>query len=256
MKVTIIGSGNVATVLGKMIKNGGHDIVEVAGRNKNEVKKLTAELLAVENYNLDKIEGLSDIYIIAVSDKAINEIASQLRLTNQLVVHTAAAVPANVLEQCSSSYGVIYPLQTLNKEGNTIPPMPLLVNGNNENTTKQLLKFCSQLSENVQVATDEERLKLHLCAVLASNFTNHLFALTQKYCTDNGIDFNLLIPIIEETVNRIKTHNAANVQTGPAIRNDANTLDKHRTLLSDNATLLSLYNALTKSIIDFYKPEE
>lgn len=253
MKVTIIGSGNVATVLGKLMKNGGHNIVEVAGRNKDEVKKLAAQLHAVSNYYVNKINSLSDIYIIAVSDKAIIEIASQLRLGNKLVVHTAAAVSANVLEQCSSSYGVIYPLQTLNKEANTIPPMPLLVNGNNENTTKQLLKFCSQLSENVQVVTDEERLKLHLCAVLASNFTNHLFALTQKYCTDNGKDFNLLLPIIEETVNRVKNYNAANVQTGPAIRNDTNTLDKHRALLSDNTTLLSLYNVLTKSVIDFQK---
>lgn len=256
MKIVIIGSGNVATILGKKIMGAGHSILEVAGRNMDAVKVLADILHAAAVYDINNITKLADIYIIAVADSAIKALASELRVEDKIVVHTAAAEPINILNTSSSRYGVIYPLQTLRKEANVIPPIPILINGNNQETINTLQEFCMPWAEKVQPINDEQRLKMHVAAVFANNFTNHLFALTQKYCEENNIDFSLLFPIIDETINRIKTNNAATIQTGPAIRNDNLTVEKHLKLLHNHPKLQSLYLSITNSIKDFNSTNE
>ncbi len=255
MKVVIIGSGNVATVLGRKIKEAGHEILEIVGRNEESVSTLALELNADKIYKLNIISSLADIYLIAVSDKAIVEIADELRVDDKLVVHTAASRPIDILENCSTNYGVIYPLQTINKDVNNYPDIPFLVNGVDTATIDTLTDFCSQLSGNVRVASDDERLKLHLGAVFLNNFTNHLFALTQHYFKSNHLDFDLLRPLVEKTLENVKSEDAAKVQTGPAIRNDFETMKKHRHLLEEYPLMQKLYEEISNSIIELHKKD-
>lgn len=252
MKVVIIGSGNVATVLGRKIANAGHEIVQVFGRNEEKLRVVASYLKTACSSNLSKISMLADIYIIAVSDAAISSVASSLQLNDKLVVHTAGSVSKMLLSAASTSYGVLYPLQTLRKEVSTIPSIPILVDGNTEMVTNRLVEFASDIFDNVTVANDEERLRLHLAAVFVNNFSNHLFAVADRYCLDSELDFMVLRPLIEETILRIEENRPSDVQTGPAIRKDFVTIEKHQNLLGEYPKMLELYNCLSNSIIEFY----
>ncbi|MDQ6815753.1 MAG: DUF2520 domain-containing protein, partial [Bacteroidota bacterium] len=173
-----------------------------------------------------------------------------------VVVHTAASVSKEILSSCSTAYGVMYPLQSLKQEVSVIPPIPVLLDGNSEGAISIIKRFALSWADNVQIATDEERLKLHLAAVFVNNFTNHLFALIEDYCEVNGLNYNILERIIEETMLRVKVHSPAMLQTGPAIRKDLTTIKRHQELLVDNGKILDVYNVLTDSIMAFYKTDK
>ena len=252
MNVTLIGSGNVATVLGKLIKSAGHTIMEVHSRDLLHAAILAEELGANAVDDLGRLSLDAGLFIISVSDGAIAGIAETLKLPGKMVVHTSGAVAANALQNISDNYGVLYPLQSLRKEANHIPAIPLLVDGSNEKTTKEILSFAETISNRVLFCGDEERLKLHVVAVVVSNFTNHLYALTSDYCSTEHIDFSALFPLIEEVAVRVKEYNPENMQTGPAIRGDAATIEKHIQLLAAYPQLQKIYAGMTISISEFY----
>lgn len=252
MKVVIIGSGNVATVLGKKILRSEHEIIQVASRSAPQVEALAASLHTEYTTDLLNINSSADIYIVAVSDAAISSVALQLKVGEKLVVHTAAAVSKEVLAQTSNFYGVLYPVQTLKKEVITLPVIPVLIDGNSNETKKLLTQFAKGWADDVSTANDEERLQLHVAAVFANNFTNHLIAVAEQLCDKNSIQFNLLKPLIKETIARIEGHRAEDVQTGPAIRQDFATIAKHEKVLEKHLKALRLYKAVTSSIIQFH----
>ncbi len=248
MIVTIIGSGNTATVLGRLLKNKNHVINEIAGRNEPAVKTLAENLNAAACFDLKKLNKNSDVFIIAVKDDALAEIAAQLKLNKKIAVHTAGSVPVNVLEKTAENYGVLYPLQSLRKELNYLPDIPFLIDGNNAFAKENMYALAASISKSVSVADDETRLKYHVSAVIVSNFTNHLFALAKNYCDENKTDFKLLLPLIEETVNRLHYYNPSDMQTGPAVRNDKKTMQKHLQLLNKFPQLKNIYELMSKSI--------
>lgn len=252
MKIVIIGTGNVATITGKKILEAGHKIMQVAGRDAAKTNLLALQLRCEAVYNLSLLTLSADIYIIAVSDSFIEAVAAQLKLKDKIVVHTAAAVPKNVLATCSNNFGVLYPLQTMVKEMPYLPPVSVLIDGNNETTKKVLTEFASGWAENVQIAGDEERVKLHVAAVFVNNFTNYIFTITEEYCKKEQLHFNLLYPLMEETIARLKTNSASVLQTGPAVREDYSTIAKHYEILSNHPQLKSFYKLFTNSIISFY----
>ncbi len=252
MKVVIIGTGNVATVLGKKIQDAGHEMLQVVGRNFEKTNLLASVLYCNAAYSTRYISLLADIYIIAVSDSGIQAVASQLKLKNRIVVHTAAAVSKDVLAICSKNFGVIYPLQTLIKEMTSIPFIPVLIDGNNETIKQELIKFSSDWADQVVPACDEERLKLHVAAVFVSNFTNYLYNVAEQYCRKEQLKFILLYPLIKETIQILKSHSPSAVQTGPAVRKDFLTIKKHIKIIESYPELTGLYNILTSSIISFY----
>jgi predicted short-subunit dehydrogenase-like oxidoreductase (DUF2520 family) len=251
MKVVIIGAGNVATVLGRKMLDAGHTIIQVVARNAENADALSVRLHTAAAYHLSAVDPYADLYVIAVSDASIAEVASHLQVNDKIVVHTAAAVSKEVLASCSKNYGVLYPLQSLKKELERLPPVPVIVDGNNLATVNLLKEFSLGWAQSVSVANDEKRLKLHLAAVIANNFTNHLLAVCEQYCKTEQLDFNVLHPLVQETIARIGESSAAAVQTGPAIRNDNGTLEKHRQLLAAQPDLLKIYRFMTESIKDF-----
>lgn len=256
MKVVITGTGNVATVLGKKIQAAGHEILQVIGRNFEKTNLLASVLQCNAAYNTRYINMGADIYIIAVSDSAIPAVAAELKLKSKVVVHTAASVSKDVLAICSENFGVVYPLQTLIKEITPIPSITVLIDGNNEITKKELIKFSSDWADHVSLASDEERSKLHVAAVFVSNFTNYLFNIAEQYCKKEQLKFALLYPLIEETIKRLKYNSPSAVQTGPAVREDYYTIEKHNKILESHPELNELYNILTDSIISFYKQKD
>jgi predicted short-subunit dehydrogenase-like oxidoreductase (DUF2520 family) len=251
MKIVIIGTGNVATVLGRKFKAAGHIIVQLYGRNKEAAIGLSKELGATAVIDKAAITQDAELYLIAISDSALTEAHKNLQLTDQLVVHTAGSVPMNVLKNSSSNYGVFYPFQTIRKEVEPIPEIPLLVDANNETSKQQLITLGRTISSNVSEADDTQRIQYHLCAIIVNNFSNYFYAVAENYCNAHGLDFKNLLPLIEETANRLRQFSPRQVQTGPAIRNDVVTIQKHLELLNDNPPLKDLYSLLTKNILHF-----
>jgi predicted short-subunit dehydrogenase-like oxidoreductase (DUF2520 family) len=250
MRIALIGTGNVATVLGKIMKERGHTIVQVAGRTQTNVLNLASSLGATGT-GLDKIGTIeTDLFVIAVSDAALSELANTIHVHPVPVVHTAGSVSMDVLLHTSSHIGVLYPLQSLRKEMPVLPEIPFLIDGNSVMLQQKLLEFGKTLSDQCLAAGDEHRLRLHTAAVFVSNFTNHLYAMGEDFCIKEGVDFNLLKPLIYETAARLKYYSPSAVQTGPAVRKDIQTLDKHLRLLNAHPKLRTTYLRMTDSIMN------
>ncbi|MGB8190400.1 MAG: DUF2520 domain-containing protein [Chitinophagaceae bacterium] len=248
MRVVIIGSGNTATVLGRKIKASDHSILQVTGRNEVAVTALANELASKPNTDPHSIDLAADLYVIAIADSALPQLHEWLQLDKKTVVHTAAAVSKDVLQKISRNYGVLYPLQTLRKEQQHLPEIPFLVDGNTADDLALIEDFARTLSPDVLIADDALRLRVHVAAVFVNNFTNHLYALAQEFCKKEQLDFSLLQPLIDETAQRLHTLSPGDSQTGPAVRNDRATIEKHLEVLSAYPHLKNIYEQLTESI--------
>lgn len=253
MKVSLVGSGNVATVLGKLIHNTGHQIVQVLSRNIDHAQLLAKQFNCVGGDLYSSPISDSELTLLAITDTALYHFDQKMHFGDQVVVHTAGSVSKEVLKNISNRYGIIYPLQSLAIGSESIPDIPLMIDGNTTETTSFIQSFAQSISKNVTHVNDEERIKYHVAAVLVSNFTNHLFAMAHDFCEKEMIDFKKLLPLIEETTNRIKDHDPESVQTGPAIREDIYTLGKHLQVLSAHPDLKYLYLKLSESILKLHQ---
>jgi predicted short-subunit dehydrogenase-like oxidoreductase (DUF2520 family) len=252
MRIVIIGTGNTATVLGKLILSSDHDVLQVYGRSKEKASELGNELQCAFTHDIDDLVSNADLYIVAISDSALYNIHDWLQLKKKLVVHTAGSVPMDVLAGVSANYGVLYPLQSLRKEMHRVPEIPFITNGNTVEDRTLITDFAYSLSSMVWQADDEQRFKLHLAAVFVSNFTNHLYTLTESFCKNQNIDFKALIPLISEVSVRLQDHSPSLMQTGPAIRNDLVTIEKHLSMLCDSEDMIEMYKVFTEKIIGYY----
>lgn len=248
MRIVIIGTGNTATVLGRLCQRAGHSIIQVIGRNVQHVEQLAALLHTSYTIDQKQLNASADIYIIAVTDDAIPEIAAWLRVDKKLVVHTAGSVDCAILAPCSKNYGVLYPLQSLRKEMDQLPEIPFLVDGNTGDNGALVFDLATTFSAQVIFAGDQQRMMTHIAAVMVSNFTNHLYAEAEHFCKMEKIDFKILLPLIEQIAARLHEYSPSEVQTGPAIRNDTTTIEKHLSLLRVYPVQQSLYKFITESI--------
>jgi len=252
MKVVIIGTGNAAHVLARKIEQTNHQLLQVVGRDPINTEKM-ARILGVEFTNtVSHIRQHADIYIVAIADDALTSINGWLQLERRLVVHTAGSVSKHVLKGVSKNYGVLYPLQSLKAGVEVLPEIPFLVDGNTADDLALIKDFASDLSDRVVVADDEARLKMHVAAVFVNNFSNHLYALAERYCKTEHLSFDLLLPLIQETANRLSTISPADAQTGPAVRGDQSTIQKQMEILNAHPQLQNIYEAMTESIETFF----
>ncbi|MBX2924295.1 MAG: DUF2520 domain-containing protein [Chitinophagaceae bacterium] len=252
MNIVLIGTGNVAFVLGNRIHTAGHTIVQVVGRNREKATGLARMLHAEATDDFKKIHQQAAIYIIAITDDALWTIRDSLSIQSGIVLHTAGSVPKDVLQGLGSHYGILYPLQSLRRDRTEIPDIPFLIDADNDITLEIVKSFASALSPLVEQADDSKRMKLHIGAVLVNNFTNHLFTLAQSFCRREQLDFQLLLPIIRETAARLDQYPAATMQTGPAIRNDRETLQKQDHYLDKYPEIKRIYEVFTESIREFH----
>lgn len=254
MEISIVGTGNVATILAKLMLQSGHTIREIIGRDVAKTNLLAAAVNADAQTDFTLMYPHADLYIIAVSDKAIASVAHQFSLPlNGVVVHTAGSVTKEVLRGVTHHYGVLYPLQSLRKEVDVLPSIPFFVDANDDDTLQLLISFTKTLSPAVAVANDEVRQQLHIAAVIVSNFTNYLYSIAYDYCQERQIDFTCLLPLIQETAQRLQHHTPAMTMTGPAFRKDISTIGQHYAMLQATPDIEAIYKYLSEKIMEMKK---
>lgn len=254
LKIGIIGSGNVAHHLAHAFYF--HPAINFNSLYTRNIKtgRVLADAVQVSFVEtLEEFVGLNDLIIICASDDSIAKIAQHLKNGQHIVAHTSGVVSINVLEEASENYGSFYPLQTFTKTREVdLKEVPFLIDASNEYSRKILKQLASLVSNKISLVSDEKRRKLHVAAVMVNNFSNHLFALTKDYTDHLQLDFDLLKPLMQETVMKALAQNPKDVQTGPAKRKDQQTIEQHLNMLQD-PKLKELYLWFTKSIGKYYE---
>ena len=245
--VVLFGFGNVGQQLYKAFKKKKVNVIQVYSPSINPTEKKGTKFIN----DLAQVEA-ADLYIVAINDDAINNFTSSLPFENRLVVHTSGSASIESITS-KNRRGVFYPLQTFSKDQKVKwKDIPICIEAENESDFSILKNLGNLLSSKVVVINSEQRKRLHLGAVWANNFSNHLFHLADDFLGDANLDFNLLKPLILETAKKIKKTSPAEAQTGPARRNDQETITNHLALLK-NPNHKELYELLTKSIQEKFK---
>jgi predicted short-subunit dehydrogenase-like oxidoreductase (DUF2520 family) len=250
--ISIIGSGNVATTLVYNFRDTGLIINDIYSRNEGKATILAKTTNTKHITGLQSINLRSDLYIIAVNDDSIENIVADFPEVDGIVVHTSGSKPMSLLKRFDR-YGIFYPLQTITS---TTPiklkEVPICIEAESEETIESIDELASQVSSNVFRLDSEKRLFLHMTAVMVNNFSNYMYSMAHHILENKDIDFNLLLPLINETAQKINDLSPHNSQTGPARRKDVNTIEKHLKLLSEFPEYKEVYELLTKNIIKKY----
>jgi predicted short-subunit dehydrogenase-like oxidoreductase (DUF2520 family) len=252
--ITIIGSGNVATQMGLALFSEGFDIVQVVSRTFKNSKKLATYFQAKATVNFDELI-ISDIILIAVNDDSIADVVEKiaqlkLKLNQQkpLVLHTSGTCNSSILKNKNWESGILYPLQTITKSQTIdFKNVPIIYFGNSKIALNKVNKIAKSISNKTVIMDDAQRIALHTAAVFTNNFTNHIVTIAQDICKQNAINFKLLEPLLAETFQKFSKNSAFKNQTGPAIRNDKITMQKHLQLLQ-TTNYIDVYQIISKQI--------
>lgn len=248
MQIVLIGSGNVAFHLAKAFTEAQIPVSQIFGRNTTELQKISEQFSIP--FSTETLTD-ADLYIISVSDSSIAEVSSLIKNKNALVAHTSGSVSREALSG-NFRKSVFYPLQTFSKSKNLdYSKIPFFIDAENENDEEILKNLASKISKNVMLANNEKRKYIHLTAVFACNFVNHLYARAKEISDSQGIPFDYFFPLIDETTQKIHELEPKLAQTGPAIRNDEKVLKLHESLLTDEEKL-KIYKTLNESIKKMY----
>ncbi len=252
MEIVLIGSGNVAHTFGHMLELSGHQIVQVISRDPIHARELADKLNAHHGTDLNDLSMNADVYLLAVTDRAVHHLNETLRLGRRIAAHTAGSLPLSAISKISTGTGVLYPLQSLRKDIKQIRPIPMLVEARDKTTLTRLKTLAESISPLVREMDSEHRMKLHLAAVICNNFTNHMISLAADYCRSESIDFDLLKPLLQETFDRAERFDPLDMQTGPARRHDRGTIDLHLELLAPYPGLRDFYRMISDHIYHYY----
>ncbi|MDP6921970.1 MAG: DUF2520 domain-containing protein [Lutibacter sp.] len=248
IRVILLGGGNVAYHLAcEFLQNPGFELVQLYNRTLDAI-----EVFKGKTKLTDTIADLqkADLYVLAVSDKAISGLSSKLCVPDKLVVHTSGAMPLETLESVSRK-GVLYPLQTFSKNRKvSLSEVPFCIETEHPQDRVLLEKTARTLSKHCHYIDSSQRKTLHVSAVFVNNYVNHLYHLAHSLCETQDIPVDLLQPLIEETAQKIRTMKPLEAQTGPARRGDHNSLEEHQKILTEKYR--ELYTLLAKSIADTY----
>ena len=248
MKIVIIGSGNVAYHLAKAFTQNNIKVSQIFGRNEVELNKISEELNIP--YSTKELAD-ADLYLISVSDSAVEQVSDLIKTEKALVAHTSGSLP---IETLNGDYrkASFYPLQTFSKTKNLeYSKIPFFIEAENQIDEKSLFELASLISDNVETSDYEKRKYIHLTAVFACNFVNHLFARAKEISDSQDLDFNYFIPLIDETVEKIHHLEPKSAQTGPAVRGDERVLKLHEVLIKDEEHR-KIYNTMNESIKKMY----
>jgi predicted short-subunit dehydrogenase-like oxidoreductase (DUF2520 family) len=252
IKVSIIGAGNVATHLGQRFFDCKINLVNVFSRDYSKAQQLAERVEAIPVNQLSDLSDEADIFIIAVKDDAIHLVAEQILFQNKLVVHTSGATPSTVFEKAFERYGIFYPLQTFSVgQPVDFETLPICVDANSAKDLQLLEDLGKVICPNIYKIDDKERAILHVCAVMVNNFTNHLYSIANDVLDRENISMNILKPLIQETVNKIQSNSPKEMQTGPAIRKDSQTIKKHLSFLEKYPNYQMMYRMMSESIQEF-----
>jgi predicted short-subunit dehydrogenase-like oxidoreductase (DUF2520 family) len=257
--ISFIGSGNLAWHLAPALDNAGFVVKEVYSRNSRHAASLTERLYQAEvKATLDFSTSPSSIFFVAVNDESISEIAREIILPDDAVlVHTSGSVPLTDLQfAATSNVGVFYPLQTFTKNKKIdFKQTPIFIESANQETDAVLTTLAKAISRQVKKIASEERKAMHIAAVFASNFTNHMLTIAKEIMEQNGLKYDWLVPLISETINKSLQLGPEEAQTGPAMRGDLEILEKHLAFLQQDESVAEIYKIISQHIIDKYEPD-
>ena len=251
MKVTLIGAGNLATQLGKSLKKAGVIISQVYSRTEESAQTL-GELLETEWVtDVTQVHDEADIYIFSVKDSVLCDLISEVckGRGDKLFLHTAGSMPMSCFEGKAQYYGVFYPMQTFSKVKDVdFERIPVFIEGNSIETEDVIRSLANKLSQRVIRLSSADRKYLHLAAVWACNFTNYCYTVASDILSERDIPFEVMLPLIYETTEKIQNICPKAAQTGPAVRGDKNVMSQQLELMSDREDLQELYKMLSKGI--------
>jgi predicted short-subunit dehydrogenase-like oxidoreductase (DUF2520 family) len=257
--ISFIGAGNLAWHLAPALDNSSYAVKEVYSRNPKHAEDLTDRLYRAEvKDTLDFSTSHSRIFIVAVADSAIRQVAQEIILPdNSLLVHTSGSVPIDELHfAAAAASGVFYPLQTFSKNRKAdFKALPIFVEATDPDAEEVLFELGRAMGGKIQKIDSQQRAALHLAAVFASNFTNHMITVAAQLAEKNQIELDWLKPLIRETIDKSLSLGSWQAQTGPAKRGDLETLDRHLELLKDDEKVAELYRLISQHIIDMHEPD-
>jgi predicted short-subunit dehydrogenase-like oxidoreductase (DUF2520 family) len=250
MNIILIGAGNVATRLGLALKEKGFSITQVYSRTAAAAETLGRLLQTAHTHRLEDVMTTADVYFFAVTDSALPLILKDFPPNEGLWVHTAGSIPMDVFNgSAARRTGVFYPLQTFGKHREIVfEHIPIFLENSHPEDKQILEHIAHSLSDTVIHLSSEKRKHLHLAAVFACNFTNHLYNIASQILDEQGIDWRILLPLINETVAKLRTLSPQEAQTGPAARGDAPVLETHLKMLENDPDKQTLYRIITQSI--------
>ncbi len=251
MKIVWIGAGNLASQLAPALGRAGHEALQVFSRTMASAGALAARLGCPATDDPDAVARGADAYVFSVTDGALEGLAARVapRAGDALCLHTAGSMPQDVFRGHASRYGVFYPMQTFSK-GRTVDfkEIPVFVEASCPDALAETERLARSVSDRVEVMGTEKRRRLHLAAVFACNFANHCYALAERLLNREGIPFDVMWPLVEETARKVRHLSPAEAQTGPAVRRDRNVSDLHLALLGGDPETKALYEAMSRSI--------
>lgn len=247
--VSLVGSGNIAHWLVYALKKADVDIRQIYSRQLDHAKELAAKADADAIDNLRDLSPDSDLYIFSVKDDSYETLLSQLPFRLPLAVHTAGSLSIRIFETYADSYGILYPYQSLNKNMDFANvEVPLSVESNDKMVENELFAFAGRLSSTVQLMGEAQRLVLHRAAIFGCNFTNAMYAIAYDILRENNIEWRMILPLLENTLDKVKTMNPHDAQTGPAKRGDQNIIRMHQEALQDER-LREIYRLMSDYIM-------
>lgn len=254
--LSIIGSGNVASHLAQTFYDNGIKIKQIFSKHFHNATILADKVESKACIGYDQIDDDIDFLIIAISDSEIENVICEIPDNiNAFVIHTSGSIDISVFKNRFKNYGVLYPLQTLSQNSQLVNSnFPYLIEANSIQSLQKLTDLVHSITSNFKALDSNQRLVVHLAAVFANNFTNHLLTLSNEILASEELSFEMIKPLLMESFMKIQNHLPENVQTGPAKRGDFNVIKKHEEILKrfpDNFHLI--YDSITSSIIDKYK---
>lgn len=248
MKVVYIGAGNLATRLSLAMQQAGMTVAQVYSHTEASALRLSERLGCRHTTDLEEVIADADLYIFSLKDAVLQDVIARFKPVDGLCVHTAGSMPMQVFEGYAKHYGVLYPLQTFSKEREVdFRPIPLFLEVNSDANKDFMQSVASRLSDNVRFLSSDKRRTLHLAAVFACNFTNHIYTLAGRLLEEEGIEREVLLPLTDETAAKVHTMTPQEAQTGPAIRYDQNVINKHLAMLADT-DIRTIYQLISQSI--------
>ena len=248
-QIVFIGAGNVATHLSLAMQEAGFSIAQIFSRCNDSAQTLAEELNCSYTTNINEMTTEASLYIFAVKDDALQDMIAAMPSNKGIWTHTSGSLSIDIFRGYTDSYGVIYPLQTISKHRETdLSKAPLFIEGNSAVVETAIYHVADRLSDSVTILSSEKRKYLHLAAVFACNFSNHMYTIASQILEKQGIDRHVLQPLINETAKKLCTMHPVQAQTGPAVRGDLSIMELHQALLDDEQ-MRRLYAMISESII-------
>lgn len=248
-KVTIIGSGNIAHWMTYAMRKVGILIPQVYSRTLEHATALAEKCDAEAICRLSDLKPLSDLYLFAVKDDCFDELLPQLPFKLPLAAHTGGSMSIHILENYAENFGIIYPYQSLSKNMDFAGVVvPLSVEGNVKQAEEDLMTLAMKLSNLVSYMDEKQRFVLHRAAIFGCNFTNAMYHIAYDILKKNDIDWQMIIPLLQNTLDKVKVMTPKEAQTGPAKRRDSNVIEMHQSSLSD-PRVREIYHLMTEYII-------